>query len=496
MKNLIDTTTPLATAGYPPPPDDPIEAVYYAIRLMPELRFDDGSEHGKLMTDLGIIPIDTDPDRYDAQYGPGASGRDFDAITVGMRLFNLAHKLTNGGLDILDENGPTVSLDHFRAAINKPKDDEARAKLEARQAVYEAARAKLPPSPGEDYSEWEGAFKSLQRTALAEAHKEHQRQAKGDLPTALEFLTDEDLEPPRDIVAPYFRDEGITTVFGHGGSGKSTIGAALAVAIGTDAQLTAFARTGEKRPVIVLPYENRQGLKRRLRGFAGGADTSPIRIVPPELMAGPIWEDAYHIRDLIHEAFADWKGPSPILLIDSVSVAIGNLNPSDAEAATQFTKAVEIIGYPAIAIAHQTKSGDTSMPFGSVFWHNGSRMTWHMARDDATGTMTLTCQKDNDGEMRGQRRSLQTVYDEDLAAMPIDVSLADGAGHDTLASQMLTVLATAGDMTAADLAEAIGTDADNIRKTANRHTDLFDKAGKRPTRLRAKVRPRAEAKPQ
>jgi hypothetical protein len=36
-----------------------------------------------------------------------------------------------------------------------------------------------------------------------------------------------------------------------------------------------------------------------------------------------------------------------------------------------------------LLIGHVTKQGkDVSTPFGSVFWHNFARMTWHVSAED------------------------------------------------------------------------------------------------------------------
>jgi hypothetical protein len=58
-----------------------------------------------------------------------------------------------------------------------------------------------------------------------------------------------------------------------------------------------------------------------------------------------------------------------------------------------YATAVQQIGGPVLSIAHVTKALVPKWPFGSVFWHNLSRVTWNL-RDDKDGKV-LTCRKSN-----------------------------------------------------------------------------------------------------
>ncbi len=388
-----------------------------------------------------------------------------------------------------DENAHLIDLGERNTL------DKARAKAQAEAEAtgpdprYAAVADTLPPRPGlHDTLALQAWMKHAQGQYAKTLRDWDRVGVAAEAPDHLLRLDDGDISPALDIVAPYFRDDEVTTFFGDGGSGKSTVAAAVTVTIGTDRGLQAFNRTGDKRPVIVLPYESRKGLQRRLRGLAGDADTGLIKLMPRELMLGAIWDDADKMAELIRSDYSDHGGPVGTLLVDSVAFAIGGLSAIDAEAATGFSRAVETIGLPALVIAHQTKAADASKPFGSVFWHNLNRMTWHVQRDESTGRMTFTCRKDNEGEMLGHRRYLETVYDE--AGIPTDMQATDGM-QDNLAGSILALLATAGDLNAKEIADALGSAPDTVRTTIRRHGDLFSTNNeRRPARYSARVKPR------
>ena len=294
-----------------------------------------------------------------------------------------------------------------------------------------------------------------------------------------------DTTPPAGIVAPYFYDEGATTYFGDGGAGKSTIVAALAAAIATEAPITAFPRQGDARPVIVLPYESRRGLGRRLQSLSGLVDPDLIRIVPPWILeSGPIWEHADTIRAMVRAEFMDHGAPNAVLVVDSVGIAIGDESASDDTGARLFSGAVERFGLPTLCAAQQTKAGDTMKPFGSNFWHYLNRMTWHVARD-AAGVIKLTCRKNNEGELLGEVRDIRVEYDD--AGGPVDVVPAC-RGEMTAAQRYYQQLLITPGLTHEELARAVGSTTETVRTTVNRNLDKLVVDDCRPQRVFARVR--------
>jgi hypothetical protein len=89
------------------------------------------------------------------------------------------------------------------------------------------------------------------------------------------------------------------------------------------------------------------------------------------------------------------------VVCDSVAFASAG-PPEDAEVAAAYFRAVRQFGpIGSLHVAHVSKAenGD-KRPFGSAFWHNSARATWHIAADDLTAgdrrmVMTLTPRKAN-----------------------------------------------------------------------------------------------------
>src|SRR5205814_668653 len=91
------------------------------------------------------------------------------------------------------------------------------------------------------------------------------------------------------------------------------------------------------------------------------------------------------------------------LIIDSVAFAAG-MAAETSEAATAYWAALRQIGVGgSLSIAHSTKrvaksENGREKPFGSVYWHNGARMTWlatSQVRRDGYSMVRLDCRKAN-----------------------------------------------------------------------------------------------------
>lgn len=166
-----------------------------------------------------------------------------------------------------------------------------------------------------------------------------------------------------------------TILFGTGGTGKGVIAAWWA------AQLAE-----EGRIVLVVDYErHKDEWSRRIRTFACPATewhdtkenphrdpkgiTDRVHVFQPDEV---IWDAMGDIDRAVRETGAD------IVIVDSVTFAVAGsgLKVEDSDTATRYFAACQKLGLPFISIAHVTKAdADPAYPFGSVFWHNGARVT-------------------------------------------------------------------------------------------------------------------------
>jgi hypothetical protein len=199
-----------------------------------------------------------------------------------------------------------------------------------------------------------------------------------------------------------------TIMFGDGGTGKGVIAAQFAVEL---------ARSG--KTLLIVDYEQhaRHEWRPRISRFScphGNADASKDRwlqshrdkpckesldvmqqifyVQPTE----PLWDIQGWLRSEAQRVGADY------LIIDSVTYACGGLEPEKSVTAVKYTQAINAVGFPALSIGHVTKSdADPRHPFGSVYWHNGARVTIGVSRrdgDDPISDRILKHRKANQGQ--------------------------------------------------------------------------------------------------
>jgi hypothetical protein len=116
-------------------------------------------------------------------------------------------------------------------------------------------------------------------------------------------------------------------------------------------------------------------------------------------------------------------------IIDSVAFAVG-VGAETSEAATSCYAALRQVGVGgSLSIAHTTKKvakadRGKEKPFGSVFWHNGARMTWlatPLLRRQGFASVQLDCRKSNLIQ-RPHRRLAKITFGLDSTKIVIDTA--------------------------------------------------------------------------
>jgi hypothetical protein len=95
------------------------------------------------------------------------------------------------------------------------------------------------------------------------------------------------------------------------------------------------------------------------------------------------------------------------LVIDSAVAAAPGKSGAPADMPTGFFQTLRRLRVGALIIGHQTKSGDATKPFGSVFWHNSVRASWFVQIKN--GLLTLTNRKDSHGGITDHQTISYTV---------------------------------------------------------------------------------------
>jgi hypothetical protein len=211
-----------------------------------------------------------------------------------------------------------------------------------------------------------------------------------------------------------------TILFGTGGSGKGVLAAwwAARLSLGEEDPI---------RDVLVLDYERhgRYEWRPRVRLFGGDQEGGPLDRVHIYQPDRPVWQEVDRLLAEM-ERFTN-----PYLIIDSIGFAVGDLEAEKATTATKYIKAIQRIGVPTLSLAHTTKAdADPRYPFGSVYWHNGARVTMSLV-GDGTEPRVLTNKKTNQRapfapvEINWEWSAINDNFPRDLTEKGRSTSLTD-----------------------------------------------------------------------
>jgi AAA domain-containing protein len=248
-------------------------------------------------------------------------------------------------------------------------------------------------------------------------------------------------------------------IFADGGSGKSLLALAVALAVAGKAALPNGLRPIDARPVLIADWEStRTEHEDREARLQDGMDVSgplPILYRP---MSRALADDAVTLRSEISRHHIG------LVVVDSLAPACG-AEPDVADALVRAFNALRSFGtVTRLVLAHMSKAAieakGIAKPYGSVFAFNLSRNIWQLQRaegDDGAAEMVIAAyhRKSNAGPLLppmgfrfqfGER--MTTLHAHDIGQAP------DLAARASLAFQIQKAL-TGGAKTAAELAEAI-----------------------------------------
>jgi hypothetical protein len=269
--------------------------------------------------------------------------------------------------------------------------------------------------------------------------------------------------------------EGQTTIlYGDGGTGKSTIAAAIAASVETGVVIVE-GWIPRRAPVLYLDWEaGKASINRRVRGVAMGAHIPSVVTIRHAdcRRRGPIAGFAEDIARYI-----DKEGIG-LVIVDSIGMASGTSNEgSDAnESAIRLFSAFGFLGTTVLAIDHISKAAaddgnKPARPYGSIYKGLLARATYELRRSqaaDGRSLLGLYNTKANDGPLLSPM-TFSVIHDEDgsirydrLEAVPIELtkSLSNG---DKIAS-----VVHGHPMTTGEIADETGLDQSVVRVTLNR----------------------------
>lgn len=258
-----------------------------------------------------------------------------------------------------------------------------------------------------------------------------------------------------------------TIWFGDGGTGKSYLALAAAVAIHTgQSDLLGIEPTDTTR-VAFLDFELEAWEQRdRMARLVG--DELPDLVY--RRCTGSLREQVDALRRMVRDERIGF------VVVDSIGPACGG-PPEDSATALAFFEGIRMLGVGALCIAHVNRSGDNDKPFGSAFWHNGARSTWYVKREQEIGASRLAVgmfnRKANLGPLSrpigfdldfGTDRTVIRRTDlADIPALAMHLPIKDRIAHE-LADGALTEY---------ELAQRIEARLDSVSRTVRRHEGRY-----------------------
>jgi hypothetical protein len=252
-----------------------------------------------------------------------------------------------------------------------------------------------------------------------------------------------------------------TILFGDGGSAKSYFGLYVAGRLAQDGRRVLLADWELSAP---------DHADRLARLF--GSTLPPVEYARCDRA---LVHEVDRLRRIIQSRWIEF------VVLDSVAFGCDG-PPEAAEVAARYFQALRGLGpVGSLLVAHVNKQEDSSFkPFGSSFWHNGARATWHCSLSEpATGgestrTLAVINRKANLGRLRDPL-AYRVTFDADRTSIErteVGDSTPDLLGHLTVRQRLALVLRS-GAMTLTEAAAAVGAAPETVRKMTYRHGRSF-----------------------
>ncbi len=280
----------------------------------------------------------------------------------------------------------------------------------------------------------------------------------------------------RHLVDKLILENEINLIFADGGSGKSLLALALAVAMTTGKALPAGIAPRRTGPVLYLDWESCvEEHQERLDGLLAGLGISGPVPIFYRRMVGAVADEVPALRAEVARLGA------VLIVVDSCGPACGT-EPEGADAALRAFGAMRHLGQTGLVLSHVSKlHADMKgplRPFGSVYMMNVPRSVWELRRttteEEDTLTVGLYHRKINRGRLLPPFgltfEFAEAVTRIRAADMGQDASLRERAG---LGYSILSVL-RAGARTIPELVEELEAVENSVKVTLYR----LEKAGK------------------
>ena len=191
-------------------------------------------------------------------------------------------------------------------------------------------------------------------------------------------------------VHPLLQERQATVFYGEGDTLKSFMALFLAVIVRNGTPQAGL--TPEPGNVLYLDYETDEDtMWERAELIRNGLGIDMPEGLYYRYMHQPLAGDIQHLNRLVLD-----KGIN-LVIVDSAAPAV--LEPESASITAEYFRALRSLGVTSLTIAHVAKNAKATSPFGSTFWKNLPRSTFHVqaSREPEHVTIGLKHTKSNNG---------------------------------------------------------------------------------------------------
>jgi hypothetical protein len=272
-------------------------------------------------------------------------------------------------------------------------------------------------------------------------------------------------DPPaeNELLGNFISPSGVTIFFGDGGTGKSTLLLAFALALRTGSEAFIGIKPLSTRKVLYLDWEDEDWVhKDRMRQLMQTDERPVIRYLR---MDRPVTDAVDQLRAVVRDEKIE------LVALDSLAQAAGG-DANEQEIASNFYRSVRRLAVPVITIAHNTKAQDEDKPFGSTFFHNGARRTWFVKKHQSPGadriTVGLFSKKNNLGPQYPATAFEYVFSDEHISIRPTEVKSVPALAQRLPLKIQIAEVLKRGALAIWEIAEELDATTDAVRVTLKR----------------------------